>query len=151
MGLLTFLGSLLGLGGEALTRYQERKRVEAEAAVVTIKAEAEAKATIMVAQATAAMKRAEAAQGAEIAWDNLAADQARTSWKDEWFTLLLSTPLILAFLGDSGRAVVTQGFAALEVMPSWYVTMLSLAVAFAFGYRKLVETITSFRTPVVRR
>jgi hypothetical protein len=149
--MLGFITAILGIGGSALKNYQERKQVEAEAALTTIKARAEAEATIMVAQATAASKRAEAAQGAEIAWDTIAADQARTSWKDEWFTLLLSAPLILAFLGDSGRYVVTQGFAALETMPSWYVTMLSLAVAFAFGYRKLVETITSFRGSTPRR
>lgn len=140
MGILTVLTTLLGIGGSALENYQKRQQQAAENSAAI--AEAETKARIAML---------EKAQNAEVSWDNLAADQARTSWKDEWFTLLLSAPLILAFIGEDGRRVVTQGFAALESMPSWYVTMLSLAVAFAFGYRKLVETITSFRTPVVRR
>ena len=49
------------------------------------------------------------------------AQGSQNSWKDEWPTILFSIPLILAFAGDFGDVlIIAQGFAALEVMPTWY-------------------------------
>ena len=49
--------------------------------------------------------------------------------------ILFSIPLILAFCGDWGRAVVADGFTALEAMPQYYQFTLGTIVAASFGMR----------------
>ncbi len=59
------------------------------------------------------------------------------SWKDEWITLLFSIPLILAFCGEWGNAIVAQGFASLEIMPQWYQIALGGIVSASIGMRSV--------------
>jgi len=68
--------------------------------------EAEAKAKIMLSKETSVAD-----------WERIMAQGSQTSWKDEWLTILFSIPLVLVFLGDTGRDIVANGFAALETMP----------------------------------
>lgn len=135
---MTFLATLLGAFGGLITNtvtgWQERQ---------TLRAQAEA--AIVQAEAAARVEALKAAQMHEANIEALLVQQQDRSWKDEWFTLLLSLPLILAFVGDDGRAIVDAGFKALAAMPDWYAIMVAVAVSAAFGYRKLVDLITSFR------
>ena len=71
----------------------------------------------------------------EIDWDQTMAEASKDSWKDEWLVLLFSVPLILAFCGDWGRAIVESGFPALETAPEWYRYTLGVIVAASFGFR----------------
>ena len=71
----------------------------------------------------------------EIDWDQTMAEASKDSWKDEWLVLLFSVPLILAFCGDWGRAIVESGFQALETAPEWYRYTLGVIVAASFGFR----------------
>ena len=71
-------------------------------------------------------------------WENIHANNASSSWKDEWFTILFSVPCILAFF-PSMVPVVMQGFAALDGMPDWYKGFLGAAVAASFGIRGLAN------------
>ncbi len=71
----------------------------------------------------------------EIDWDQTMAEASKDSWKDEWLVLLFSVPLILAFCGDWGRAVVQSGFEALETAPEWYRYTLGIIVSASFGFR----------------
>tara|TARA_R100000935_G_scaffold2551_1_gene6926 strand:- start:678 stop:1031 length:354 start_codon:yes stop_codon:yes gene_type:complete len=73
----------------------------------------------------------------EIDWDIAAMNATENSWKDEWITLLFSIPLILAFCGDWGNAIVERGFAALEVMPQWYQIALGGIVSASIGMRSV--------------
>lgn len=57
-----------------------------------------------------------------------------SGWKDEWFTVLFSIPLLLAFFPPAVPFVM-QGFAALSQMPVWYKGFLGAAVGAAFGVR----------------
>ncbi len=102
-----------------------------EGKVETSKAAAETK----VAQAKAAATIAQKQATGEIDWDLKMADATATSWKDEWLTILFSIPLILAFCGDWGRAIVSDGFTALEAMPQYYQYTLGTIVAASFGMR----------------
>ena len=61
--------------------------------------------------------------------------QQEHSWKDEWLTVLFSVPLILAFCGEWGRQIVSDGFTALEAMPEYYQYTLGTIVAASFGMR----------------
>ena len=73
----------------------------------------------------------------EIDWDIAAIQATQNSWKDEWITLLFSIPLILAFCGDWGNAIVQAGFAALEGMPKWYQYSLGGIVRASIGMRSI--------------
>ena len=73
----------------------------------------------------------------EIDWDIEAIRATQNSWKDEWITLLFSIPLILAFCGDWGNAIVQAGFAALEGKPKWYQYSLGGIVSASIGMRSV--------------
>ena len=73
----------------------------------------------------------------EIDWDLAAIQATQNSWKDEWITLLFSIPLILAFCGDWGNAIVKAGFLALETMPTWYQYSLGGIVSASIGIRSV--------------
>jgi hypothetical protein len=71
-------------------------------------------------------------------WENIHANNAANSWKDEWFTILFSIPCVLAFF-PSMVPIVMQGFSALDAMPDWYKGFLGAAVAASFGLRGLAN------------
>jgi hypothetical protein len=97
----------------------------------------ESKARIEEARATAYIQLAASAQDHEQAWERLAAEQAATSWKDEFWTILLAIPVAGAFVPGL-QGYITRGFTYLDTVPDWYLAAVGVAVAFAFGYRKLV-------------
>ena len=100
-------------------------KAEEKAAVAKTKiAKAEAEAEIMKVAATS-----------EANWEKIMAKGSVNSWKDEWLTILFSIPLILVFVGDTGREIVANGFEALELMPDWYQYTLGVIVAASFGVR----------------
>lgn len=67
-------------------------------------------------------------------WEEIMAEGAGASWKDEWLTILFSIPLILAFI-PAAVPYVAQGFATLDLMPTWYKNGLGVIVAASFGVR----------------
>jgi len=70
-------------------------------------------------------------------WDAVAQQNAGTSWKDEWLTILFSIPLILCFI-PYFVPYVKEGFAVLDEMPSWYRYLLSVIVAASFGVKSAI-------------
>lgn len=70
-------------------------------------------------------------------WDLAQAENAKTSWKDEWFVILLSMPLIGAFTGFEGE--IARGFQVLDSMPDYYKAFLAAAVAASFGFKALTN------------
>ncbi len=90
--------------------------------------EAEAKAKIMLSKETSVAD-----------WERIMAQGSQTSWKDEWLTILFSIPLVLVFLGDTGRDIVANGFSAFETMPEWYQYTLGVIVAASFGVRSATK------------
>lgn len=124
LGFLSLIGSLIG--GE-LASWQKRREVKLEADVKLTQARAEAEIT-----------RVQKAQDADREWERIMAEGSRVSWADEWFTILLSIPLIMCFvpgLADYAKA----GFLALsESVPDWYLYSLSVAIAAAFGVRNVI-------------
>ena len=118
------LGSLLGpvtnIVGSIVSGKMEQKAAETKAKV----AKAEAQAKIMLSQATS-----------EADWEKVMAEGSRDSWKDEWLTILFSVPLVLAFCGEWGRDIVSDGFLALNAMPDYYRYTLGAIVSASFGIR----------------
>jgi hypothetical protein len=72
----------------------------------------------------------------EANWDTIQAQNAGSSWKDEWLTLLVSIPLIGAFIPDF-VPVIRDGFQVLETMPDYYKAMLGAVFAASFGIRAM--------------
>ena len=118
------LGSLLGpvtnIVGSIVSGKMEQKAAETKAKV----AKAEAQAKIMLSQATS-----------EADWEKVMAEGSRDSWKDEWLTILFSVPLVLAFCGEWGRDIVSDGVVALNAMPDYYRYTLGAIVSASFGIR----------------
>jgi hypothetical protein len=76
----------------------------------------------------------------EADWESKMADASANSWKDEWFTVLLSIPLLAIGWGiviDDTTIIqrVSSGFQALENLPDWYSYLLFLAVSASFGVK----------------
>ena len=101
--------------------------------VESSKATAEAKVATQVAKAAVMQKVA----AGEMEWNQAWAEGAQKSWKDEWLTILVSIPLILAFTGYED--VVQRGFEALEEMPSYYKTAVGVVFAASFGVQSVTK------------
>lgn len=122
--LQALIGPLTELAGGWLKGKADKQAAEAKLKLT----EAEAKAKIMLSKETSVAD-----------WERIMAQGSQTSWKDEWLTILFSIPLVLVFVGDTGRDIVANGFAALETMPDWYQYTLGVIVAASFGVRSATK------------
>jgi len=73
-------------------------------------------------------------------WEAKMASGAEKSWKDEWFSVLLSLPLIgvaYSVIVDDPQIIsrVNEGFAALSQLPEWYQYLLFIAVSGSYGLK----------------
>lgn len=117
--------SLVAPVTSVVTGWQDRKKAKLDQEIALAQAATEAK-----------IRRLQTSQEADIAWEIASLNKA--GWKDEWFTLLLSIPMILCFIpGMDGY--VHAGFAALDQTPDWYKWAFLVAVASSFGYKKLAD------------
>lgn len=81
----------------------------------------------------------------EVDWETAMAEGSLTSWKDEFWTIVIATPLILVFFPET-RPWIVDGFTAIQtVMPEWYIYVLSVAVASAFGVRSIIGSIKKLK------
>lgn len=67
-------------------------------------------------------------------WERIQASNSATSWKDEWWTLLISLPVILAFIPQA-QPYVVEGWVALSTAPEWYRWALGASIGASFGIR----------------
>ncbi len=73
-------------------------------------------------------------------WEAKMADATNQSWKDEWFTILLSLPILAIIYGvvmNDPDIIDRVGlaFSQLNALPEWYQYLLYLAVFASFGIR----------------
>ena len=113
------IGPLTELAGGWL-----KGKADAQAAAAQLKlTEAKAKAQILLSEKTSVAD-----------WERIMAEGAKSSWKDEWFVIVLSIPLVLAFIpGTEGW--VDRGFEQLQKAPDWYFYSLGIAISASFGIR----------------
>ena len=70
-------------------------------------------------------------------WNIEQAKNSNASWKDEWLTVLVSIPLILAFTGHED--IVQRGFDAFQSIPDFYKTAVGVVFAASFGVQQLTK------------
>lgn len=124
------VGALIEFLRQLGVRWMDGKLAEADARIEVARIRAEAAARIRVSQAEA-----------DIQWDQIMAEGSQHSWKDEFWTILLAIPVVLAFI-PGAEGYVEDGFRVLsEDVPEWYLYALGTAIAAAFGTRTLTNLV----------
>lgn len=73
-------------------------------------------------------------------WESKMADSSANSWKDEFWTIVLSVPIFMigyAIAADDISVIdrVSLAFEALNELPEWYQYLLFIAISSSFGIR----------------
>ena len=73
-------------------------------------------------------------------WEARAVDASANSWKDEFWTIVLSVPIFMIgysiVVGDPEIAErVEDGIVALSNLPEWYQYLLFIAISSSFGIK----------------
>jgi len=71
---------------------------------------------------------------ADMNWEMEFARQAESSWKDEYTLIVVSIPLIMAFIPGLAP-VVAAGFTAFATTPLWYQAMVQVIFYATYGIR----------------
>lgn len=80
------------------------------------------------------IQRIERADNKEKEWEIIQAEASKSSWKDEFWTLVLATPMIMCFI-PSMAPYVEEGFRVLEKMPDYYMVWLGISISAAYAVR----------------
>ena len=80
----------------------------------------------------------------EADWETKMADASGNSWKDEFWTIVLSVPIFMvgyAIVVDDMTVIdrVEDAFAALNGLPEWYQYLLFVAISASFVLKVLVN------------
>ena len=115
--LQALIGPVANLAGSWLQGKADKNAANAELKLT----EAKAKAQILLSEKTSVAD-----------WERIMAEGAKSSWKDEWFVIVLSIPLVLAFI-PGAEGWVDRGFEQLNKAPDWYFYSLGIAISASFG------------------
>jgi hypothetical protein len=132
MGWFSFLAPIFEHFGQIGSSYMKRKRVEAEGRIKIEAARAEAKAAVIITRLEA-----------DIEWEKSMASASHRSWKDEFWTIILAIPMVLAFFPPA-IPFLEDGFNILSQMPEWYGISIGLAISAAFG-KNIVQYFTNMK------
>jgi Flp pilus assembly protein TadB len=124
--------ALLGIAGQSLASWQERKKIETDKKLEIHRLRAEA-------QIEAEKSRALA----EAQYDNLAQRQMQFSWKDEYLTIVFTLPFLISFAApfvalfsdvNIGPAL-QEAWYQVGLAPYWYQATVVGIIAATFGLR----------------
>ena len=111
--------------GQIVTGWQKRKTVKLEGELAVSKAKTDAH-----------IEKIRTGQASDIAWEKTSLDQS--GWKDEYWTIVLSIPMIMCFI-PGFVDYVEAGFNALQSTPEWYRYSVGVAIGSAFGVRQFTN------------
>ena len=117
--LQALIGPVANLAGSWLQGKADKNAASAELKLT----EAKAKAQILLSEKTSVAD-----------WERIMAEGSKSSWKDEWFVIVLSIPLVLCWI-PGAEGWVDRGFEQLNKAPDWYFYSLGLAISASFGVR----------------
>lgn len=108
----------------------------AKGAVDVIKTKTETKKLMAEAEQTHIRKMAEG----EIDFAIASQKTMENSWRDEWFTVILSLPLLIVFGAiffgkPEWIDKLQEGFSTLNNLPEWYIWALMASIASSFGLK----------------
>jgi hypothetical protein len=104
--------------------------------VDVVKTKTETKKLMAEAEQTHVRKMAEG----EIDYAIATQKNMQSSWRDEWFTIILSIPLLIVFAAiflnkPEWITKLKEGFITLDELPDWYIWALLAAIASSFGLK----------------
>lgn len=130
-GFVTGLQAIGSIVSEPIKGWQARK---------SLKLEGDLK--IQAAVTDAKIDKVKSGQLHEIDMEGKLLDQA--GWKDEYWTIVMSIPLVMCFIpGMDGY--VYDGFDVLSDTPVWYQGLLGIVIGAPFGVRKLGQAMTTWK------
>lgn len=121
--MIPFIGAIISGIAEIGKLWIQKKTVEAQGKVAIEQAKAEGE-----------VKRLQTQTEGDIKYDQTVAEGMAYSWKDEYWTIVLSIPAILCFIPGMAD-LVRQGFNALKECPEWYQWALLGGIVASFGLR----------------
>ena len=77
-------------------------------------------------------------------WESKMADASASSWKDEFWTIILAVPIFMvgyAIIADDMTVVdrTKQAFQTLTELPEWYQYLLFIAISSSFGIKGVAK------------
>lgn len=138
MGLLAALGSVLQTVSSPVTAYIKGKAER-------VKAREEGKLKIELAKVEALITAAQREDDNNLTYDLRALENMKTSWKDEYLTIVLTFPFVISFLApfidEFADTYVTlsieQAWKSVALAPDWYQWSVLGIIAATFGLRWL--------------
>lgn len=130
----TILEPIVNLVKEPIVEWQKRKTIEVE----NESKERDRQHELNLKKVDIAFELAKQGQQIEADWDTNAQQDMKTSWKDEFYVILFSVPLVMAFIPDM-QDIVLKGFETLNKTPDWYMLLVTGIVASVFGLRWLIS------------
>ena len=108
----------------------------AKGAVYVIKTKTETKKLMAEAEQTHIRTMAEG----DIEYAIATQKNMQNSWRDEWFTVILSLPLLIVFGAiffgkPEWIDKLQEGFSTLNNLPEWYIWALMASIASSFGLK----------------
>ena len=143
--MIQLIAAALGIAGQSLGSYMERKQLETQTKleIMKIKAQGEVEAAKALAQI-------------EAEYDNMAQANMKTSWKDEYLVLIMTMPTIVSFLvpfiqvflGIDLAPALKASWELIGMAPDWYQwSVLGIIIA-TFGLRWAAK---GFQMPPLKR
>ena len=101
-------------------------------------------------KALAEQKHYQRMETGEVEYQVAAQKNMKDSWRDEWFTVILSMPLLLIFGSiflnkPEWITKLKEGFEVLNQLPEWYIYALLAAIASSFGLKVTDLAIKKFK------
>ena len=121
--LIRVLKPVFGFIKDRFGEYQNLRKVKQDGRIEIERARAKGEALLH-------LKRAENIGE----WEGIQAKNSSSSWKDEFWTILIAIPIPLAFIPET-REFVYEGFKALDQAPEWYLWAIGASVSASFGIR----------------
>ena len=115
--------TLISTASAVFASWQEREKIKAQGRI-----ELERVKTI------GKVKKVQAKINHDAEYDKIVAKGMQYSWKDEYWTIILSIPAVLCFIPGLD-IYVKKGFEALASCPVWYQTCLVGAIVASFGLK----------------
>lgn len=142
----TWITGLMTGGFSFLSEWWKGKKEQAQKELEIKQAEKETTNNIRLKQATA-----------QIENDTISIVQMQRSFKDEWFLILFSLPLIALFISPFLDLFLTfsdykegmlsqaamQSLKNLDSAPDWYTYIITVMCMVSFGYRKGIDKLYS--------